>query len=895
STSAFLSYYRIKANNPRPPLPLPQLLPMAGGVIGPPGVSKSTRSQRSISSRISTHSPMHLAPATPRKRAVSAVPHCKKCFIEQLIDFDDAMMKCVEDVAAVRASSDCRHEPCQHGGVCTAGSLTCACPQGFVGDRCELPDPCQHSPCHPASACVVNSTSWGFQCLCPSGFVGDTCSIDVNECLSAPCANGGSCLESSCLGRGRCLPTAAGGFNCRSVMRDFEADTASIYRSRPACRQSSRNPCNSSYKAGGSPLASERLWPLFQSVGQGGVELPGPYCQGDTGECANSLGPCSPAGTLRCLRRGPSDRLSSFTCTCKPGFSGPLCHRRVDPCDSVVCLGGGRCVFDSSAGPACLCPPGRAGQHCQFIGSACDESPCRGAASTCRQVRLGGGFRCHCQPGLCGPTCAERCPTFAEARNRCREAGCDVLAGDGRCDRRCSGPACDWDGGDCGGLGARPWVNCTAMRLGLAACDSVYADGECNTVCNTEACLFDGGDCRDDRLSARAKPDSDPCPYRYCADHFADGSCDRGCDSPACLLDGGDCAEPAAAPPSQSPAAAAAPQSSSKTSADATASMWRESQLDKTAASELLELEVAASPAEASEAIRSLTRSLSRNLGTLLRLVQPPVAATVPGSADASLVRFQLDACLDAKIFSSSSAADANQDASLTDFCYRSANFAAQAVAAGVMSSRLLLPLRLRRVTSVGSGDSQLSAAGSGGGRNRSGGGGGGGGGGVIGLPAASCAVAAACLLVLGLLLGFLLSAMRRGGVVAETDGNNEAGRFRGCRRQARVTAPLSLTASPVAGDWHAASLSGSPLPLHRLQPHHYQSPAQLPVPRMAYRAQRLALGQQQQQLLLLLLLRVQQLRDRQLQDRQNRPPAGWQQSGAATTVGGSQEREVRL
>uniref|UniRef100_A0A1I8FNQ7 Notch receptor 3 n=1 Tax=Macrostomum lignano TaxID=282301 RepID=A0A1I8FNQ7_9PLAT len=747
--------------------------------------------------------------------------------------------------------------------------------------RCEVPpqsesvsDPCaSNQPCLHGGLCRSFAATGTFVCDCASGWLGLRCEQLLNPCT-----------ESSCLGRGRCLPTAAGGFNCRchAGFRGRYCEHLSQPTGLPTVQP---EPCNSS---------RWQSWCLnggrcFQLVG---VELPvcqcrrgftgsrcqidvneceqfggaclnggecvdepggfrctckpgfqGPYCQGDTGECANSLGPCSPAGTLRCLRRGPSDRLSSFTCTCKPGFSGPLCHRRVDPCDSVVCLGGGRCVFDSSAGPACLCPPGRAGQHCQFIGSACDESPCRGAASTCRQVRLGGGFRCHCQPGLCGPTCAERCPTFAEARNRCREAGCDVLAGDGRCDRRCSGPACDWDGAT-----AAAWA--LGRGLGLAACDSVYADGECNTVCNTEACLFDGGDCRDDRLSARAKPDSDPCPYRYCADHFADGSCDRGCDSPACLLDGGDCAEPAAAPPSQSPAAAAAPQSSSKTSADATASMWRESQLDKTAASELLELEVAASPAEASEAIRSLTRSLSRNLGTLLRLVQPPVAATVPGSADASLVRFQLDACLDAKTFSSSSAADANQDASLTDFCYRSANFAAQAVAAGVMSSRLLLPLRLRRVTSVGSGDSQLSAAGSGGGRNRSGGGGGGGAAAFL-LPAA---VAAACLLVLGLLLGFLLSAMRRGGVVAETDGNNEAGRFRGCRRQARVTAPLSLTASPVAGTGTvdsasmapppAASLSGSPLPLHRLQPpHHYQSPAQLPVPRMAYRAQRLALG----------------------------------------------------
>ncbi|PAA56388.1 hypothetical protein BOX15_Mlig014016g1, partial [Macrostomum lignano] len=136
--------------------------------------------------------------------------------------------------AAARASSDCRHEPCQHGGVCTAGSLTCACPQGFVGDRCELPDPCQHSPCHPASACVVNSTSWGFQCLCPSGFVGDTCSIDVNECLSAPCANGGSCVNTE--GGYSCqCPASFEGRHCELPLSPSRPSTAIDCRLNGGC------------------------------------------------------------------------------------------------------------------------------------------------------------------------------------------------------------------------------------------------------------------------------------------------------------------------------------------------------------------------------------------------------------------------------------------------------------------------------------------------------------------------------------------------------------------------------------------------------------------------------------------------------------------------------------
>ena len=70
-------------------------------------------------------------------------------------------------------------------------SYTCACPDGFSGEHCEVDeDECAgENPCQNGGQCVDEAN--GYKCRCRPGFVGDLCQTDVDDCVTRPCANGG--------------------------------------------------------------------------------------------------------------------------------------------------------------------------------------------------------------------------------------------------------------------------------------------------------------------------------------------------------------------------------------------------------------------------------------------------------------------------------------------------------------------------------------------------------------------------------------------------------------------------------------------------------------------------------------------------------------------------------
>lgn len=107
---------------------------------------------------------------------------------------------------------ECASNPCQHGATCQeqVRGYTCLCWPGYEGANCEVDiDECMDQPCENGGECFErsNPSHWemdwemsfadasGYICQCQSGFAGENCSVNINECESEPCQNGGLCLD----------------------------------------------------------------------------------------------------------------------------------------------------------------------------------------------------------------------------------------------------------------------------------------------------------------------------------------------------------------------------------------------------------------------------------------------------------------------------------------------------------------------------------------------------------------------------------------------------------------------------------------------------------------------------------------------------------------------------
>ncbi|KAK8742782.1 hypothetical protein OTU49_001670 [Cherax quadricarinatus] len=396
----------------------------------------------------------------------------------------------------------CNPNPCDNGAPCinTQADYYCHCPEGWGGKNCSLPRPaCTQPPCQvdsctvpeaqesgsvllvPSNICgrsgrCVSHAEAAFSCVCDPGFTGQYCHINVNDCESSPCMNGGTCVD------------LVNGFQCvcdpgwEGPLCNIDVDECSDHpcRNNATCVDGVTDftcACQGSWKGRTCSSTTSHCDPSTCQHGGTCVDLgnafvcrcpdewKGTTCQIRERRVCDSS-PCQNGAT--CVNTG-----DSFTCLCPDGWDGATCHNNINDCTPHPCYNGGRCV-DGINWRVCECSPGFTGPDCRVNINECASSPCA-FGSTC--VDGIADFRCVCPPGRTGRRCEH-----VEGNNSVEQPS----------------QACLW-GGDLRPHGAvwRHQCNSCHCSHGTASCSDVW--------CGPENCLRSRG------------PNHYPCePYQVC-------------------------------------------------------------------------------------------------------------------------------------------------------------------------------------------------------------------------------------------------------------------------------------------------------------------------------------------------------------------------------------------
>ncbi|XP_078671849.1 MAM and LDL-receptor class A domain-containing protein 2-like [Branchiostoma floridae x Branchiostoma belcheri] len=311
-------------------------------------------------------------------------------------------------------TNECSSNPCVHGQcIDLVNGYNCDCEPGWIGTRCNQDiDECASSPCQNGGVCTDQVN--GYVCSCTSGFTGTNCDLieitiapqtpyrcdfDTNNCgfvqatdddadfvrLTGKCGNYGApadhttgqngyymCLESTLT-----PDTMAAMYSPTFVTTSprklrfwFYKNTIgdSFMELTITTHGSTGQPNNVVWTADDRSLdwrmaeldvPAGRFELTFRGVKNGyrstdfgfdDIQILDP----NTNECASL--PCQNGGIC-------TDGDFTFTCTCRPPYTGALCETDHDYCSSQPCSNGGTCL-DLQDGHSCICPVGFGGDDC---------------------------------------------------------------------------------------------------------------------------------------------------------------------------------------------------------------------------------------------------------------------------------------------------------------------------------------------------------------------------------------------------------------------------------------------------------------------------------------------------------------------------------------------------
>jgi hypothetical protein len=292
--------------------------------------------------------------------------------------------------------NECNSNPCQHGATCTdstsvttipAHDYSCACVDGYTSGVCG------YTPIVPAytQQCALS--------LSTTGAAGTgNCEIDVDECTSSPCQNGGTCHEGVSSWSCQCATVTVwtGEFceTARNVCSLGEDDCDPLYATCTHLGPGQHScTCNIGWNGDGTTCYDTDE--CFSAPCQNGGTCMESACAASSYPTGTPCtGPVAPRTTT-------SIPVDSYSCACADGFADGMCTADWDTHGTA---------YTAQYSTTCTT---QLGGTCSIDINECVSSPCAnsaGCSESVGQTASGGtinfaAYLCSCVPGYDGLTC----------------------------------------------------------------------------------------------------------------------------------------------------------------------------------------------------------------------------------------------------------------------------------------------------------------------------------------------------------------------------------------------------------------------------------------------------------------------------------------------------------